>query len=106
MQHVPPDVQKELAAYEKTGADAMVADLAMARKMADERHLHIVVTEFGVYRMAPPASRARWLAQAVHAMQADGFGWTVWEFDGGFGIKPDLNACTAVARALGLHCAL
>jgi endoglucanase len=106
MRDVPPNVQKELAAYEKSGADAMVADLAMARKMADERHLHIVVTEFGVYRTAPPASRARWLAQAVHTMQADGFGWTVWEYDGGFGIKPDLNACTAVAHALGLHCAL
>ncbi|HUB14405.1 MAG TPA: cellulase family glycosylhydrolase [Acetobacteraceae bacterium] len=104
VQGVPPIVRQQLEDYEKSGARAMDAGLDTAKTIADERHWHIVVTEFGVYRAAPAASRARWLAQARRTIEADGFGWTVWEFDAGFGIKPDLNGCTDVVRALGLRC--
>jgi endoglucanase len=102
-QHVPPSEDNDLSRYLASGAGALQNELSVAEKWAESRHVHLVVTEFGVYRKAPPSSRAAWLSEARQGIEAAGFGWTVWEYDGGFGIAPDLIGCTAVMRALGLQ---
>jgi hypothetical protein len=62
-----------------------------------------VVTEFGNYATAPMASRAAWLNAARQRFEAAGFGWTVWQYEGSFALKPDLErGCDAIVRALGL----
>jgi aryl-phospho-beta-D-glucosidase BglC (GH1 family) len=101
-QHLPPREAEDLSKYLESGAGAIQEELSVAEKWAYSRHVHLVVTEFGVYRTAPPNSRAAWLSEARQGIEAAGFGWTIWEYDGGFGIAPDLNGCTATTRALGL----
>jgi endoglucanase len=101
-QHVPPSDDDDLSQYLEFGGAAIQRELSVAEKWAQSRHVHLVVTEFGVYRTAPPSSRAAWLSDARQGIEAAGFGWSVWEYDGGFGIAPDLAGCTAVVRALGL----
>ena len=101
-QHVPSSEAKAMSQYLESGATAIQKEVAVAATWANSRHLHMVVTEFGVYRTAPPDSRAAWLSEARQEIEKAGFGWTVWEYDGGFGIAPDLNGCTAVVRALNL----
>ncbi len=81
----------------------------MAREIDDvaawagAHHVPISVTEFGVFRRAPPASRAAWLSEARHRLEAASFGWTLWEYEGGFGIRPELaRGCDPITSALGL----
>jgi endoglucanase len=101
-QHVPKAEANDLSQYLESGAGAIQRELSVAENWATARHVHLVVTEFGVYRTAAPNSRAAWLSEARQGIETAGFGWTVWEYDGGFGIAPDLTNCTAVMRALGL----
>ena len=101
-QNVPAAEANDLSQYLESGAGAIQKELSVAEKWATAHHVHLVVTEFGVYRTAPPNSRAAWLSEARQGIETAGFGWTVWEYDGGFGIAPDLNNCTAAMRALGL----
>jgi endoglucanase len=115
--HYPPDAERtggqaglpaaaaqELANYRRHGATLMGDDVAAAARWAGDHHAHLVVTEFGVYRTADLRSRAAWMSEARRRLEQSGIGWTVWEYDGGFGIKPDLEHCTTVAAALGLRC--
>jgi endoglucanase len=101
-QHAPPADADGLAKYLEAGAGAIQKEVSVAAEWAKARHVHMVVTEFGVYRTAPPASRAAWLSDARQAIETAGFGWTAWEYDGGFGIAPDIAGCTPAMRALGL----
>jgi hypothetical protein len=102
MQHVPQSDADALSQYQQSGAAAIQKEISVAEDWANSHHAHMIVTEFGAYRTAPPSSRAAWLAEARNGIEKAGFGWTVWEYDGGFGIAPDLSGCTAVVRALGL----
>jgi endoglucanase len=99
---VPPSDDNDLSQYLEVGGGAIQKELSVAENWAKSRQVHMVVTEFGVYRKAPPSSRAAWLSEARQGIEAAGFGWSVWEYDGGFGIAPDLIGCTAVMHALGL----
>lgn len=43
--------------------------------------------EFGVYRkVAPPEARDRWIRDVRMALEKDGIGWAMWDYDEGFGI--------------------
>jgi endoglucanase len=68
----------------------------------------MLCNEFGVYRrVSDQASRINWLHDVRTALEADGIGWTMWDYRGGFGVvyKQDgqpAKVDQAVVEALGL----
>lgn len=84
----------------------MLIDEAAA--WARDKNVPLLCDEFGVYRQyTDPVSRANWIRDVRTALEADGIGWTMWEYRGGFGVvtkqdgqaaQPDENTL----RALGL----
>jgi endoglucanase len=98
-----PQLREQIAAYGKLGRGVINNDIAPALEWAQHNHARLIVTEFGVYRpFAPPASRAAWLHDVRTTLEKSGAGWTVWEYNGGFGIKQDLIGCGPLPLALGL----
>jgi aryl-phospho-beta-D-glucosidase BglC (GH1 family) len=73
-----------------------------------EKDVPLTCNEFGVYRNFSPAeSRMNWLHDVRTALEADGIGWTMWDYRGGFGVvyKNDgqpARVDSAVVEALGL----
>jgi hypothetical protein len=52
-----------------------------------ENHVPLICNEFGAYREHTDAvSRATWLHDVRTALEADGIGWTMWDYRGGFGV--------------------
>jgi endoglucanase len=68
----------------------------------------MLCNEFGAYRrVTDPASRMNWLRDVRTALEADGIGWTMWDYRGGFGAvwKEDGKPAKVddkVVEALGL----
>ncbi|HJS83963.1 MAG TPA: cellulase family glycosylhydrolase [Acetobacteraceae bacterium] len=92
-----------LERYARIGGEMMAREVGDVAAWAGAHHVPVSVTEFGVFRRAPPASRAAWLGEARHRLEAASFGWTLWEYEGGFGIKPELaRGCGPIPAALGL----
>lgn len=102
--HVDPSLTNDLENYEKDGRLQIPRELKVAATWARKYAAHVVVTEFGVYRPAPPPSRVAWLSEARSAIEGEGFGWTVWEWNSGFGVKPDMatGQCSRLRDGLGL----
>jgi len=69
----------------------------------------MLCNEFGAYRrVTDPASRMNWLRDVRTALEADGIGWTMWDYRGGFGAvwKEDgepAKVDNQVVEALGLR---
>jgi hypothetical protein len=68
----------------------------------------LICNEFGVFRdHSDPQSRANWIRDMRTAMEADGIGWTMWDYRGNFGVVTKEDGQPAqvdenVAEALGL----
>ena len=68
----------------------------------------MLCNEFGAYRrVTDPVSRMNWLRDVRTALEADGIGWTMWDYRGGFGAvwKEDGKPAKVddkVVEALGL----
>jgi hypothetical protein len=90
-------------------------DAHRIRLMIDEaaawghaNHVPMLCNEFGAYRKASDAaSRMNWIRDVRAALEADGIGWTMWDYRGGFGVvwKEDgqpAKVDPAVVEALGL----
>ena len=75
---------------------------------ARENHVPLLCNEFGAYRLHSDAqSRKNWIHDVRTALEADGIGWTMWDYRGDFGVvyKKDGQAAVvdqAVVEALGL----
>jgi hypothetical protein len=73
-----------------------------------EHNVPLICNEFGVYRkVTDEASRMNWIRDVRTAMEADGIGWTMWDYRGGFGVvwKQDGKPAKVdekVVEALGL----
>jgi hypothetical protein len=73
-----------------------------------ENHVPLICNEFGVFREhSDPVSRANWIHDVRTALEADGIGWTMWDYRGSFGVvfKEDGQPARvdgAVVGALGL----
>jgi aryl-phospho-beta-D-glucosidase BglC (GH1 family) len=84
----------------------LIVDEAAA--WAEANRVPLICNEFGVYRNhADTASRMNWIHDMRTAMEADGIGWTMWDYRGGFGVvwKEDgqpAKVDPAVVEALGL----
>jgi hypothetical protein len=68
----------------------------------------LICNEFGAYRrVTDPISRANWIHDVRAALEADGIGWAMWDFHGGFdvvtgGHGPQAQVDGATVKALGL----
>jgi aryl-phospho-beta-D-glucosidase BglC (GH1 family) len=73
-----------------------------------ENNVPVICNEFGVYRQYSDAeSRMNWIRDVRTALEADGIGWTMWDYRGGFGVvwKEDgqpARVDDGVVEALGL----
>jgi aryl-phospho-beta-D-glucosidase BglC (GH1 family) len=74
-----------------------------------ENGVPLICNEFGAFREHTDAqSRMNWLHDVRTALEADGIGWTMWDYRGGFGVvwKQDgqpAKVDDAVVEALGLR---
>lgn len=84
------------------------SELSFAAQWGALHHVPVYCGEFGVFqKFSDPAMRAAWLRDTRIALESDGIGWAVWDYQGSFAVVrkengkaiPDL----AVAAALGLH---
>lgn len=49
----------------------------------------LICNEFGAYRrVTDPVSRNAWIHDVRTALEADGIGWAMWDFHGGFDVAP------------------
>jgi hypothetical protein len=54
---------------------------------AHENHVPLICNEFGAYRdFADPISRANYIHDVRTALEANGIGWSMWDYRGGFGV--------------------
>ena len=73
-----------------------------------ENGVPLICNEFGVYRrVTPEGARMNWIRDVRTALEADGIGWTMWDYRGGFGVvwKEDGQPAKVddkVMEALGL----
>jgi len=69
----------------------------------------LICDEFGAFRdHSDPVSRANWIRDVRTALEADGIGWSMWDYRGSFGVVQKENGQPAqvdenVAKALGLR---
>jgi aryl-phospho-beta-D-glucosidase BglC (GH1 family) len=89
-------------------AEHIAGEIRFAAEWADSRHVPLTCNEFGVYRnYSNPDDRMRWLAAVRTALEQNKIGWTMWDYQGGFGVVTKKNGTTveddAVLRALGLQ---
>lgn len=100
--HVPADhfaakeFGKELTAAEINVAFDKVA--AWAREHAPGHEIHI--GEFGVYRPADADSKRNYLSALVGAAERNGFGWAVWDYQGGFAVRNPDGSATPILEGL------
>ena len=79
-----------------------------AAEWGRKNHVPLICDEFGAYREhTDPASRINWIRDVRTALEADGIGWTMWDYRGGFGVvrKEDGQPAQVdddVVKALGL----
>ena len=84
----------------------MMVDAAAA--WGKENRVPLISNEFGAYRgFSDPVSRANWIHDVRTAFEADGIGWTMWDYRGGFGVVTKQDGQPAqvdgsVVGALGL----
>ena len=84
------------------------SELSFAGKWAALHHVPVYCGEFGVYQSyADPAMRAAWLRDTRTALEEQGIGWAVWDYQGSFAVVTKMNnkasPIPAIAEALGLH---
>jgi len=79
-----------------------------AAEWGKENGVPLISNEFGVYRdRSDEASRMNWIRDVRTALEADGIGWAMWDYRGGFGVvwKEDGQPAKVdekVVEALGL----
>lgn len=108
---VPDAISKyELEHYwlDHWDAQRIRMEIDAAAGWGKEHNVPVICNEFGVHRpVAPADSRMRWIHDVRTALEADGIGWTMWDYRGGFGVVWKENGQpakvdTAVVDALGL----
>lgn len=87
-----PLLQLELTGYKLWGSNIVRSEVALVAAWMHKYQVHVMVTEFGVFRRGAPAdSRTAWLSEVHQRTRDAGMGSTVWEYRGGFGIQPELD---------------
>jgi aryl-phospho-beta-D-glucosidase BglC (GH1 family) len=61
--------------------------LAFAAAWGKEHGVPVICNEFGAFRdTAPPDSRRRYLRDVMQALEEQGIGWAMWDWNGNFGL--------------------
>jgi len=108
-----PRAKKEVTAYggDRWDRRRIEAGLRPAAEWGKKHGVPVFCGEFGVYRkVAPPADRATWITDVRSTIEGLGIGWSMWDYDGGFGLirysSPRVRAGRVLdalaVRALGL----
>ena len=62
-------------------------EIDAAAAWAKNNGVPLICNEFGAFREhTDPASRMAWIQDLRTALEADGIGWTMWDYRGGFGV--------------------
>jgi endoglucanase len=78
-------------------AARIAAEVKQAAAWAQRHWVPLVCNEFGVYRAySDPRDRAAWLRDARTAFEANGIGWTMWDYSGSFGVVTKTDGKTVV----------
>jgi hypothetical protein len=89
--------------------EARVAvEMQFVANWARARNVTLLCDEFGVYRYyAKPEDRQRWLSTVRRTLEERKIGWTMWDYQGGFGVVSKDSGATVedegVLQALGLR---
>lgn len=104
-----PAVRWRLHGYleDHWNAERIANDIEFAANWAKERKVPLICDEFGAYRnFSKPEDRERWLAAVLTAFEKNQIGWTMWDYQGGFGVvykgKGALRDDDVALRGLGL----
>src|SRR5208283_4202424 len=89
-------------------AQHVAGEIQFAAEWAKRRNAPLTCNEFGVYRnYSNPQDRLGWLEAVRTALEQNKIGWTMWDYQGGFGVVTKSNGTTTadegVLRALGLQ---
>jgi endoglucanase len=88
-------------------AARMDKEISAAAAWAAKYQVPLTCNEFGAFRnFAKPADRAVWIGDMRAALEKYGIGWTMWDYEGNFGVVTKQNGHPAVdaevVKALGL----
>ena len=83
-------------------------EIAQVADWAKHWNVPVICNEFGAYRgYANPNDRAAWLSDVRIALEKYGIGWTMWNYDIGFGVVTKDNGVTTpdpiTIHALGME---
>jgi endoglucanase len=89
-------------------ASRIASEIGFLAEWRKARHVPLTCNEFGVYRnYSNPDDRMRWLSAVRTALQQNQIGWTMWDYQGGFGVVTKSNGSITeddgVLKALGLR---
>lgn len=91
----------EAALAEPWTVEAVESRFATVGAWSRRHGVPVVLNEFGVLRdRAPRADRLFWIATVRRAAEANGIGWTCWDFDQGFALVVDGRPDPGVIDAL------
>jgi endoglucanase len=105
-----PDAAKRLLAarygMDRWNAARMDQEFDQVAAWATRWNVPVICNEFGVFRKeARPQDRAAWISDVRTSLEKHGFGWTMWDYSGGFGVvaKPSGQAIVdeSTVKALG-----
>lgn len=94
---------------ENWNAETIRAEIDVIAAWAAEHDVRLICDEFGAYgETTPPESRVQWTYDVRTAFEANNIGWSMWEYDYGFGLVTRDAAGNPVldvdlAEALGLN---
>ncbi len=72
---------------ERWNRDRIAGEIAIAGNWAKRHHVPLTCNEFGAYRnYSEPTARVAWIRDVREALEANGIGWTMWDYRGGFGV--------------------
>lgn len=83
-------------------------EIQFAADWARAKQVPLICDEFGVYRyFAKPEDRQHWLSTVRSTLEQNKIGWTMWDYQGGFGVVSKDSGTTvedeSVLKALGLR---
>jgi aryl-phospho-beta-D-glucosidase BglC (GH1 family) len=86
----------------------VAGEIQFAAKWAKARNVPLICDEFGVYKyFVKPEDRQHWLSTVRIALEQNRIGWTMWDYQGGFGVVSKDTGSTVedegVLKALGLQ---
>jgi endoglucanase len=87
-----PRAAREMTEYldQNWGPQRITREIRQAGDWARRQGVRVVCNEFGVLRAAAdPASRYRWIGDVRKALEAEGIGWTLWDYTDIFGITAE-----------------